>query len=200
MIGFIYLWTNKINGKKYLGSHYGSIDDGYTGSGAIFKKAIKKYGIENFEREIIEYVKDSNILLEREQYYLNYYNVSTNDEFYNIKQIANGGFEHINNNEELKKQNVERLKVRWKIYPHPKGMLGKKHSQESMEKTKQGWDKWAKQHLLKPVIKCTLNGEYIQEYESINEAARSVNGSASNIKYTIEGKFKYAYGCKWKYK
>lgn len=53
MIGFVYKWTNKINGKMYIGAHIGEFGDGYIGSGTLFRKAIKKYGIDNFEREII---------------------------------------------------------------------------------------------------------------------------------------------------
>ena len=62
--GFIYEWTNKLDGMKYIGSHKGTIDDGYTGSGKRFENARNKYGIENFERTILEYVeKEENILL-----------------------------------------------------------------------------------------------------------------------------------------
>jgi len=53
MIGFIYKWTNLINGKMYIGSHKGTIDDGYIGSGKYFNHALNKYGIENFTREIL---------------------------------------------------------------------------------------------------------------------------------------------------
>lgn len=31
-MSFIYLWTNKKNGKKYIGSHKGTPSDGYVGS------------------------------------------------------------------------------------------------------------------------------------------------------------------------
>lgn len=50
--GYVYLWTNLINGKQYIGSH-GGLDPLYTGSGTLFKRAIQKYGLENFLRTII---------------------------------------------------------------------------------------------------------------------------------------------------
>ncbi len=53
--GFIYKWTNKLNGKWYLGSHFGQTDDDYIGSGVIFKRAVKAHGLDNFEREILFY-------------------------------------------------------------------------------------------------------------------------------------------------
>lgn len=87
---FVYIWTNKINNKKYLGSHYGFEDDGYIGSGIAFKAAIKRYGLCNFEREIIEYTSISDRLI-REQYWLDFYDVSTNPLFYNISGSASGG-------------------------------------------------------------------------------------------------------------
>ena len=37
---FIYLTTNLINGKKYIGQHYGEITDNYLGSGTLITKSI----------------------------------------------------------------------------------------------------------------------------------------------------------------
>lgn len=37
---FIYITTNLINNKKYIGMHYGFSDDNYLGSGSQFLKAI----------------------------------------------------------------------------------------------------------------------------------------------------------------
>lgn len=51
--GFVYKWTNLINGRWYIGSHAGHENDGYVGSGKAFRTALVKHGIENFVREIL---------------------------------------------------------------------------------------------------------------------------------------------------
>jgi hypothetical protein len=55
MIFIIYKTTNLVNGKFYIGKHNQSTDlfDGYYGSGSLLKKAIKKYGKDNFIRETL---------------------------------------------------------------------------------------------------------------------------------------------------
>ena len=48
----VYCITNKINGKKYIGSDSKDNSE-YYGSGVYIKKSIKKYGKENFIKEIL---------------------------------------------------------------------------------------------------------------------------------------------------
>ena len=50
---YIYITTNLINGKYYIGKHKGEMDDKYLGSGIILKQAIEKYGKVNFKKEVI---------------------------------------------------------------------------------------------------------------------------------------------------
>ena len=51
---FVYRWDNKITNEYYIGKHSGREDDGYTGSGKLFKiKFIKDTG--NWSRTILGY-------------------------------------------------------------------------------------------------------------------------------------------------
>ena len=56
---YIYLTINTINDMKYIGKHYGELDDSYLGSGKILKRAIDKYGKENFTKSIL-YISSNN--------------------------------------------------------------------------------------------------------------------------------------------
>lgn len=68
----LYKITNKVNGKYYIGRHSTTnIDDGYMGSGIGIKRAIKKYGIDNFEKEILAEVESTDALWDLEKSIVN---------------------------------------------------------------------------------------------------------------------------------
>ena len=85
----IYRITNLINGKTYIGQHkYKKLNDEYMGSGVYLAKAKKKYGIENFKKDILVFGivrKDFIDLLEKE--YIKFYRSIGKAEY----NIANGG-------------------------------------------------------------------------------------------------------------
>lgn len=63
MYGFIYITTNHINGKQYIGQRkYDKKEKwkNYLGSGIILTRAIEKYGKENFSKKSLKNVKQKN--------------------------------------------------------------------------------------------------------------------------------------------
>jgi len=52
---------------------------------------------------------------------------------------------------------------------------------------------------LKKINQYDLEGNFIQSFNSLTEAANAVHGSKGNISQVANGKYKTAYGYKWKY-
>lgn len=96
MYYLIYKTTNKINGKYYIGMHKtNDLDDGYLGSGTYFSRALKKYGIENFEREILEFCNSEEEMHKAEARYITE-DVVNDKNSYNIKLGGKGGWDYVN--------------------------------------------------------------------------------------------------------
>ena len=84
MIGFIYKTTCLVNDKIYIGKHEGSEDDGYIGSGKMFQRALRKYGKENFKREILRRCETLHELRIWEHVYIKKYHSQNHEIGYNI--------------------------------------------------------------------------------------------------------------------
>lgn len=95
--GYVYEWTNIRNGRKYIGSHYGSVEDYYTGSGKDFMQAYKAEP-ENFVMTVLEYVLENNkkLVLEVEKKWLDKVsNIKDHPGYYNLNNDAAGGFGYL---------------------------------------------------------------------------------------------------------
>lgn len=96
----LYRVTNLLNNKIYVGVHRtDNVDDGYMGSGkaisAAISAAIKKYGVENFSKEIIGIFDTYDDALDAEAEIVTEEFVLRTDT-YNLKIGGRGGFDHIN--------------------------------------------------------------------------------------------------------
>lgn len=85
----IYKTTNLVNGKIYIGQDSKN-NPGYLGSGKIIKYAIKKYGKENFKKEILETCNTKDILDERERFWIKELNSRDKNVGYNITEGGEG--------------------------------------------------------------------------------------------------------------
>lgn len=93
--GYIYKITNKLNNKIYIGKREKPyFDKNYWGSGKYLINAYKKYGKENFIREIICWCPTKEILWEKEKYYIKKYNTQDKNIGYNIGRGGEGGQPH----------------------------------------------------------------------------------------------------------
>lgn len=118
MFGYIYETVNLINGKKYIGQHkFRKFDTNYYGSGKLLKRAIEKYGKENFSTRLIEECTTQEELDNREIYWIDYYRqLLGEDQCYNImaggltKRSWNKGKTGIYSEETLNKMREARRK------------------------------------------------------------------------------------------
>ena len=124
IIYYVYLITNKLNEKTYVGkrkirSKYVTPEtDEYMGSGIALKCAEEKYGLENFSKDILAICHSHKICKILEKSYIKLYR-SIGKAEYNISDGWEGG--HGPTSEETK------IKLRL-------ANLGKKHSLETRRK------------------------------------------------------------------
>jgi len=98
MYYYLYLITNLVNNKIYIGVHKtNDLNDGYMGSGKIIIQAIKKYGINNFKKTILETFDTYEDALSKEKEIVNE-EFLREENTYNLKLGGVGGFEFINKN------------------------------------------------------------------------------------------------------
>jgi group I intron endonuclease len=117
--GFIYITTNLINRKKYIGQK--KFENGshmnrwvnYLGSGVLLKRAISKYEEKNFVRDIIAIAYNKEELDYLEIDFIKCHNAAENENYYNISDGGHTGNPYAGKTEdELLKIKAKQSKAR----------------------------------------------------------------------------------------
>ena len=125
MVGYIYMTTNLINGKIYIGQHQGrKFDPRYLGSGKLLIKSINRYDKNNFIVEVLHKCDSFSMLNQKEIYYIKKYDSTNPDIGYNISFGGDVWMRGVKMSEETKEKNR-------------RAHLGKKASEEAKEKNRQ---------------------------------------------------------------
>jgi group I intron endonuclease len=130
----VYKTINITNDKIYIGKRYTkNLNDGYLGSGIHIKRAVKKYGKNNFYREIVEFCKNKRQLNEREIFWIAELDARNPNIGYNVSRGGDGAnLEHLT--EESKKKIGEKNRIN--NLGEKNGMFGKHHTEESKQKSR----------------------------------------------------------------
>lgn len=114
-VNVIYKFTNTLNNKIYIGqtstslrkrviNHLTKSRKWTKSRKGYFQHALFKYGIENFNIDVLERCETKELLNEREKYWISYYNSNNKLFGYNLTPGGEG-----NSDPEFCKRNIERL-------------------------------------------------------------------------------------------
>lgn len=201
----IYKITNMINNKVYIGQTTRSLrvrwqEHCKSSNCKRLHRAIIKYNKSNFIIEKIDEANSIDELNRKEIYWVQYFKSNNRKYGYNIEL---GG-----DNKTVCSLTKQKLKKR----KHPssscedwsKKLTGiKKWSNENYKKPKSEKHKYnisKNQHKRTPVSQYTLDGIYIADFETIQEASDFTGIKRNSISACCTGRTKSAHGFIWKYK
>lgn len=219
---YIYKATNKINGKIYIGKTSNfkvrkwQHERCYEKEDCVFHRAIQKYGKENFEWEIIDEALGLENVYGLEKKYIKKYNSHIKENGYNmtkggaapnVKPIVcltlSGKFvkRYESAAEAERKDGFCNSDVllccKEKISQCKKHMF--MFEDDYLEQGAKAYKKPESSRARK-VIQCDMNGNFINEYKSIQEAASKTEANRTTISGVLSGTYKSANGFIFVYK
>lgn len=204
-MGYIYKITNKINGNVYVGQTIRSIytrwsqhkNEAYKENKKHYPlyRAIRKYGCENFNVELIEEV-DNALLDEREIFWISNYDSYKNGYNQNIggsspnKIDCNKVYELWDDGKSIHEIciecNISNISAKEILKPYKN--YSKKESRRRRD-----------MQYYKPVAQYDLDGSFIAWYPSIQCASENVSIFPISITNACKGKQKTSGGYQWRY-
>lgn len=147
-----------------------------------FYRAIQKYGWDSFKHIILFDGLDEDTACKIEKKLVDKFKLTDPKYGYNLHT---GGLYH-KTSELTRKRISESRKGLYSGEENP--FYGKHHTEETLEKIR------------KPIERYDLEGNYINTYESLKDAASDVSGDCSTIARSCRSENKQSYGFQWKYK
>jgi len=202
----IYRTVNKINGKSYIGIDSKNRSN-YFGSGVAMKNALKKYGKDNFTKEIIQTCKTADELSIAEIKWIAFEKANNPNGIYNLHPggLGNSGCVGKNANEiygnkralDIGRRISTTLKSKNIRPPSRRGLFNSLKQKESVKKMgklnksilHKNRIRDSQPHKIK--ILCVNDGKI---FNSINEASESLNLSLGNVSQVVNGKRKHTKG------
>lgn len=223
--GYIYISTNLVNGRRYLGlSTFKKGWEKYLGSGKAFKKALKKYGKENFSKAIIHICYSEDELNTAEYELSVFFDVVESPDWYNM--VLGGGsvrgyhftIEQRRKLSEAKKGFVMPDSAKNKLSEFQKQLCSnpeerkrrsertKKRYEDPEERRKsseynKGRFVGEKSSSAKPVAQYDLDGNFIRRWACVKDVERELNIDNAQISGCCRG-IKWhnsAGGYQWRY-
>jgi len=165
--GIIYKVTNRINGKCYIGKTSRPLEErmyqhtfvaARNTSNSIFHKALRKYGVENFEWEIVEECESERALNLDEELYIRQFNsYAPNKEGYNATYGGEGSTGRVLSDKTKAKISSSNIgQVAWnrgltkeideRVLNYSKKLVGEKHSNERRKNQSIARKNWIEKH------------------------------------------------------
>lgn len=186
----IYCHTNKFNGKRYIGQTSQTVEKRWQNGcgyriGTYIRKAIDKYGWENFDHEILETDLTLEEANEREKYYIALYNTYNSEYGYNLTFGGNNG----SPNDEVRMVLSEKAKKRT-------GILNSRYGKHCSEETKRKLSESNRESAFWNPIIC-LETRII--YHNAHDASRNTGADKSSILRCCKGIYKQTHGLHFQY-
>jgi len=176
---YLYKITNKINNRYYIGAHgTNNLGDEYFGSGRNLRLAIKKYGKDNFRKEILKFYNSYKELMVGEKLLINKETLKDR-KIYN-SEIGGAGGKIWTKQLKEKVSKSNKGKIPW--------IKGKKHTREARNKmSKNHVDVSGKNNPMYGIDVSTLITK-----EANKERIKKISKANKNKKRTEEHKKKYS--------